>query len=236
MSDIQRHTLTEEIEDAARRIPAWLRVTEGESRWPVVVLIVVAAGLQLALPDRLTFVHRWVMPGIELVLLAALTMASPRRLDRESATLRFWSLALLTLLSAANVFSAVTLATILITGQGGSDAGPLLAAGAAIWLTNIIAFALWYWQFDRGGPAARAHARRRTPDFLFVQMQAPTMAAADWEPRLVDYLYLSFSNATAFGPSDVPLSRWAKLTAMAQALVSLVTVALIVARAVSVLK
>jgi hypothetical protein len=117
----------------------------------------------------------------------------------------------------------------------GNDAGALLSTGAAIWLTNIIAFAVWYWQFDRGGPAA--HARRALPDFQSVQMQNPDLAHPEWEPQFVDYLYLSFTNATAFSPTDVmPLSRWAKLTMLGQSLVSLVTLALVIARAVNILK
>ncbi|HEY1971012.1 MAG TPA: hypothetical protein VGH89_23865, partial [Pseudonocardia sp.] len=85
--------------------------------------------------------------------------------------------------------------------------------------------------------AARAHARRRNPDFMFAQMQSPELADPNWEPAFVDYLYLSFTNATAFSPTDVlPLSRWAKMTMLAQSLVSLVTVALVIARAVNILK
>jgi uncharacterized membrane protein len=101
----------------------------------------------------------------------------------------------------------------------------------------VIIFALWYWEFDRGGPVSRAHAHRPYPDFLFPQMSTPDMAPSEWEPRFVDYLYLSFTNATAFSPTDVmPLSRWAKLTMLAQSAVSLITVALVIARAVNVLK
>jgi uncharacterized membrane protein len=162
---------------------------------------------------------------------------NPTRLNRESAVMRGGSLTLTALVSVANGWSAALLSIELVGGRAGENAGPLLSTGAAIWLTNIIAFALWYWQFDRGGPAARAHARRRIPDFLFVQMQSPEVAHPDWEPAFVDYLYLSFTNATAFSPTDVmPLSRWAKLTMLVQSLVSLVTVALVIARAVNILK
>src|SRR5581483_6069218 len=137
-------------------VPAWLRETRGESRWPVAAVMVVAVGLQLLLPDRLTLVSRWLMPTIELALLAALVAANPFRLNRESSALRLASLSLTSLLSVANGFSAVRLTTELVAGHAGEDAGPLLSTGGSIWLTNIIAFALWYWQFDRGGPAARA--------------------------------------------------------------------------------
>jgi uncharacterized membrane protein len=227
------------VTDAAKaaHVPAWLRVTRGESRWPVAGVIVVAIALQLVLPDRLTLVSKWLLPGLEAALLVALIVANPTRLNRESTPLRAASLTLTALLSLANTYSAALLAVELVDGRAGEDAGPLLSTGAAIWLTNIIAFALWYWQFDRGGPAARAHARRKLPDFQFVQMQSPDMAHPDWEPAFVDYLYLSFTNATAFSPTDtMPLSRWAKLLMLAQSLVSLVTVALVIARAVNILK
>jgi hypothetical protein len=218
-------------------MPAWMRVTRGESRWPVASVIVVAIGLQLLLPDRLTLVSHRLMPALELALLVALVVANPNRFDRESPTLRRASLTLTSLLSLANGWSALRLITELVAGHAGEDAGPLLSTGGSIWLTNIIAFALWYWQFDRGGPAARAHARRREPDFCFVQMQNPELAHPDWEPGFVDYLYLSFTNATAFSPTDVlPLSRWAKLTMAVQTLISLATVALVIARAVNILK
>ena len=102
----------------------------------------------------------------------------------------------------------------------------------------MIVFGLWYWEFDRGGPVARARADKPYPDFLFPQMSSPAeLTPPDWEPEFVDYLYMSFTNATAFSPTDVmPLSRWAKLTMLAQSLVSIVTVALVVARAVNILK
>ncbi|HEY0812107.1 MAG TPA: hypothetical protein VGE11_02400 [Pseudonocardia sp.] len=218
-------------------VPAWLRPTAGENRWTVATSIVVAIGLQVALPDRLTLINRWLLPGLELVLLVALIVAVPKRFNRESRVLRAASLSLTGLLTLANGWSAVLLVLGLVNGIEGEDAGPLLSTGAAIWLTNVIAFALWYWQFDRGGPAARAQARRKLPDFVFVQMQTPALADPEWEPAFVDYLYLSFTNATAFSPTDtLPLTRWAKLTMLAQSLVSLVTVALVIARAVNILK
>jgi uncharacterized membrane protein len=232
-------TSTARTRDTAHHvhIPAWLRVTQGENRWPVAAAIVVAIGLQLALPDRLALQSRWLLPGLELAMLIGLIIASPVRFNRESTALRVASLTLTGLLSLANAWSAILLILGLIRGTEGDDAGALLSTGVAIWLTNIIAFAVWYWQFDRGGPAARAHARRLLPDFQFVQMQNPDLTHPEWEPQFVDYLYLSFTNATAFSPTDVmPLSRWAKLTMLGQSLVSLVTLALVIARAVNILK
>ena len=123
-----------------------------------------------------------------------------------------------------------------LTARAGDEPGPLFGSGGAIWLTNVIAFALWYWEFDRGGPVARALAKRTRPDFGFPQMNDPAQYP-DWEPTFVDYFYLSFTTATAFSPTDVlPMTRWAKLTMMAQSAVSLVAVALVVARAVNILK
>ena len=112
----------------------------------------------------------------------------------------------------------------------------LLLAGGAIWLTNVIVFGVWYWEFDRGGPVARAAGSQPYPDFVFPQMTNPELAPADWEPGFVDYLYVSFTNAMAFSPTDVmPMTRWAKLTMLTQSLISVVTLVLVVARAVNIL-
>ena len=223
--------------DLDRHCPAWLRPTRGENRWPVAACILAAILLQTALPDRLSLLNRWILPALELALLIALLIAVPRRFHKQSRPLRAASLTLTALLTLANGWSAALLVGGLVNGTEGEDASPLLTTGAAIWLTNVIAFGLWYWQFDRGGPAARAHAVNTLPDFQFVQMQTPEMAHPDWEPSFVDYLYLSFTNATAFSPTDVlPLSRWAKLMMLVQSLVSLITVALVIARAVNILK
>ena len=225
------------LDSAARgHVPAWQRITSGESRWPVVAAILVALVLQVTLPDQLSMVSRWLLPGLELAVLAGLLLAFPARFDREYRGRRLGGLVLAFLLSVANATSAVLLVRGLVEGRLGQSAGTLFASGVAIWLTNIIAFAVWYWELDRGGPAARAMARRPLPDFLFAQMQSPELAHPDWEPGFVDYLYLSLTNATAFSPTDVlPLTAWAKLIMAAQSLVSLLTVALVVARAVNVL-
>jgi uncharacterized membrane protein len=107
----------------------------------------------------------------------------------------------------------------------------------SVWLTNVIAFGLWYWEFDRGGPVVRAAGTMRHPDLMFPQMASPELAPPDWEPQFVDYLYLSFTNATAFSPTDVmPLARWAKLTMLVQSAVSLAIGALVIARAVNILR
>jgi uncharacterized membrane protein len=218
-------------------VPAWMRVTKGEQRLPVAAAILAAVALQLLLPDRLAIHPIWLLPGLELALFIVLIIANPVRITREHPLLRAASLALIVLISLANAWSVIQLVLGLLRAQLGEDPGPLLASGLAIWLTNVIAFALWYWEFDRGGPVARAHGRKAVPDFQFVQMDNPALGGADWEPYFLDYLYLSFTNTTAFSPTDVmPLSRWAKMLMLVQSAVSLVTIAVIISRAVSLFK
>jgi hypothetical protein len=223
---------------AARAIPAWQRRTQGELRWPVTLTTAVAIALQFAVPDRLVLVHPyWVLPAVQGLLLIALVMANPRRIDRESKALRLLALTFAALLSLANGWSVARLAIGITQDTTGIAPARLLITGAMIWLTNIVVFALWYWEFDRGGPVARALNVKRYPDFQFVQMVSPPdMVPPDWEPNFVDYLYLALTNAAAFSPTDVmPLSRWAKVAMAAQSIISIVTVALVVSRAVNIL-
>jgi uncharacterized membrane protein len=217
--------------------PAWRRATKGESRWTVSLAILVAIGLQVALPARFSPHTRWVLPVLEVLLLLGLMMVNPGRIDRRSTALRRVSLGLIAVISAANASAAIRLIVGLIRGTEGDRAGPLLLLGGAIWLTNVIVFALWYWELDRGGPVARAYGDLPNPDFVFPQMTSPELVSADWEPEFVDYFYVSFTNAAAFSPTDtMPFSRWAKLTMMLQSAVSLSTVALVIARAVNILR
>jgi hypothetical protein len=219
-------------------LPAWRRVTEGEPRWQVSLAVVAAIGLQLPVPGRLVLLRpSWLLPVLEALLLLGLIVANPRRINRESAILRFTSLTLIALISLANAWSAEKLISDIIGGTLTGGANTLLIDGGSIWLTNVIAFALWYWEFDRGGPVARALAIKPYPDFQFVQMVNPEMAPPGWEPMFGDYFYLSFTNASAFSPTDVmPLSRWAKMLMLVQSAVSLVTIALVIARAVNILR
>jgi hypothetical protein len=200
------------------------------------VTVVVTLALLMSLPDHLVGPGRWLLAGLALALFAVLIIANPGRIDRETTLLRAGGLGLIAVITIANAWSVALLVNWLLAGPSGPSAAELLRSGAAIWLTNVLVFALWYWELDRGGPASRATGRHDLPDFQFAQMAEPSLAPADWEPQLVDYLYLSFTNATAFSPTDVlPLSRWAKLTMMLQSAVSLVVVALVIARAINVL-
>jgi uncharacterized membrane protein len=217
--------------------PAWRRATAGEPRWAASIGVVIAVALEGSLPAEVVVRPRWLVPVVAMVLLSVLLGSNPRRIDRRSRALRSASLALTAAISAANAYSALRLVSHLLEGTSTSDPTRLLLTGASIWLTNVVAFGLWYWELDRGGPAARAQASNIYPDFLFAQMQTPHLAPPDWEPAFLDYLYLSFTNATAFSPTDVlPLSRWAKLTMLVQSALSLTTVALVVARAVNTLR
>lgn len=224
-------------ETSAQQLPAWRRRTEGEARWQVAICTAAAIALQVAVPNRLVLLSpAWVLPALEGAMLIALIVANPHRINRESRALRLFSLTLAALLTFANAWTVVRLATGLVSGNPRWNAGQLLATGSAIWLTNVIIFALWYWEFDRGGPVARALATKPYPDFMFPQMSSPDMAPAHWEPAFPDYLYLAFTNAAAFSPTDVmPMSRWAKMAMTMQSAISIVTVALVVARAVNIL-
>ena len=216
---------------------AWRSVTSEEPRVQVTVAILVAIGLMLALPSRVANHPRWVLPGLAVVLLIGVFVAKSAHSDRRSRALRVVSLSLIAVMSLSNAASAGRLIIDLVRAEGVRDPAQLLLTGAAIWFTNVIVFGLWYWEFDRGGPIERALGNRLYPDLLFPQMTSPELAPPDWEPGFVDYLYVSFTNATAFSPTDVlPMTRWAKMTMLTQSAVSVVTVALVIARAVNILK
>ena len=225
------------IGDFREHPPAWLRRTRGESRLPATAAVLVAIALQLLLPAALSVHPRLLLPGLEAVLLLALLVVNPGRVDSHHPAIRYGGLAMVALVTLANALSAALLIDELLHGgPATAKAVGLLGAGGAVYGTNIIAFALWYWEIDRGGPAARAHALQVHPDLLFPQMVSPELAPDHWETRFFDYLYLSFTNATAFSPTDtLPLTRLAKALMMLQSAVAVVVVALVVARAVNIL-
>jgi hypothetical protein len=220
-------------------LPAWLRPTKGEHRWPAALSVLVMIALQVKVMYALEIRPGWVVPAVELVLLGVLFAADSGRMNREVRYLRVLGLVLVGAASVANAIAAGWLVHDIVTKHadlGALSPAELLLTGGAVWLTNVIVFALWYWELDSGGPAARANARHDLPDLLFPQMAAGELAAPDWEPGFVDYLYVAFTNATAFSPTDtMPLSRWAKLAMMFQSIVSVVVVALVIARAINIL-
>jgi len=212
----------------------------GEPRWPVasavIALIVLGALLQTELHMQRHWLI-WVLLAIEGLLLVALLIGVPGEIDRRSSLLRGLSIGLVAALVAGALWATATLVSDLISGGPETNsAGDLLKAGAAVWVSNNIAFALLYWELDRGGAAERAHRSWRRIDFAFPQDINPALTSSEWRPRFVDYFYLGFTNATAFSPTDVmPLAAWAKMTMTAQALVSLLILSLVIARAVNVL-
>ena len=215
---------------------AWRSVTREEPRVQVTIAILVAIALMLLLPSRVANHPRFVLPGLAVVLLVGVFIAKSTGSQTRSRWLRIVSLLLIGVMSLSNATSAGRLVVDLVRGQGVHDPAQLLLTGASIWFTNVIVFGLWYWQFDRGGPVERAAGTQPYPDLLFPQMTSPELAPPDWEPGFVDYLYTSFTNATAFSPTDVlPMTRWAKLTMLSQSAISVVTVALVIARAVNIL-
>jgi uncharacterized membrane protein len=208
----------------------------GEATWPVFLSVFVAIALQFLLPSRLTAGPRWLVPALEVLLLAGLVAATPRQLVKEHPRRRLLALVLIGVVSLANVISLVLLSRQLLH-HGSPNGRELISSGALIWLTNVVIFALWYWETDRGGPGMRAAGHDGAPDFLFPQMSDDRVEPLDWRPQFIDYLYVSLTNATAFSPTDtMPLTPRAKSIMGVQSLVSLVTIGLIVSRAVNILQ
>ena len=218
-------------------VPAWRRLTDGESAWPVRIAVAVATTLQVMLPNQYEIPPTWLLPTLGGVLGLAMVVAHPHRITKHTPQLRVVMISLIAVISLANAGSAGRQISALLQGEFDGSATTLLLTGGAIWSTNVIVFGMWYWNLDRGGPAARAKALNPYPDFLFAQMTVPDLSPADWQPEFVDYLYLSFTNAAAFSPTDtLPMARWAKMTMMIQSIISLATVVLVIARAVNILK
>ena len=211
----------------------------GESRWPMALAVLAAGALRAALPSQLRNGDaRWAFIAVVVVLLGVLIIGDPGRIDRDSTWLRVMTVTLIGLISAVNASAAIRLVAGIIRGVTFStNANVLLASGGAIWLINVIAFSLWYWDLDRGGAAARARGADGRIAFIFPEMSNLQYVGADWYPKFVDYLHLSFTTATAFSPTDVSAIRpWAKLMMMAEETISLVVGILVVARAVNILK
>jgi hypothetical protein len=201
--------------------------------------VLVAGGLRAVLPAELRAGDsRWLVAVVVFALLAALIIGDPGRIDRDASWLRVLTGTMIGLISLVNAIAAVRLvAAIIGAARFTTNADVLLVSGAAVWLTNVIAFGLWYWDLDRGGAASRARGTGRPPAFVFPEMSHAQYVGPGWYPKFVDYLHLSFTTATAFSPTDVSAIRsWSKLMMMAQEAISLVVALLVVARAVNILK
>jgi hypothetical protein len=212
---------------------AWGVPAKDESRWAPRLATVVALVLYVRLPGRYAVGPTWLIPGLEIALLVALFATTPLGIDKWQ---RMLAISLIAVLSVANLWALVQLVTLIAYHGRQLPGAELLNSSINIWGTNIIVFALWYWELDRGGPDARLGREHDPPDFLFPQMVTPGAAPPRWAPRFLDYLYVAFTNATAFSPTDtMPLTRWAKCLMLVQALVSILTVTLVAARAVNIL-
>jgi hypothetical protein len=212
-----------------------------EPQWPASLTLLVGIGLQLVFPHDLEVAGLfWGLPLIEAAAALALTARFPDRMDhtgRSRQVLRTISITLIGLMTATNLLEMYLLLRQLVGGQG-MDGPDLVRAAVAIWSTNVIAFACWYWELDGGGPVCRQDQTDPTRDFMFPQMDDDVSAFVPigWHPRFGDYLYLAFTNATAFSPTDtMPLSLRAKALMAVQSLAALVTIAIIAARAVNIL-
>jgi uncharacterized membrane protein len=221
-----------------------------EPRWHASLGVLAAVLLYVTLPPRLTIGPVWVAPMLVLVILIPLSVLAPRR-TKETRRLRFFGILMIAVVNFFNIASVILLVNSFFHPTKATEpqsAGMLLQHGVQIWLTNIIVFALWFWELDGDGPDARAHAATATDvldaDFLFPQMQmtiasgqAPPCFDPQWKPQFFDYLYLAFTNSTAFSPADVmPLSVWAKLLMLMESLISLTTIAIVLARSVSMIQ
>lgn len=209
----------------------------GERRAPVVITVLVAMGLPFLMPAEVSTDRRWVAAAVLGVLLAAMLVMDPGRIDRRSRAVRGVRLALITALTAGAGYATVRLVTVILRGEDGANsASDLLRAGGLVWLYLVIAFAFLYWELDGGGPGERAHATPAFPDLMFPQHGNPELAPPGWRPVFVDYLYLGLTGAIAFSPTDtMPLAHWAKAAMAVESVASITIVGLVVARAVNIL-
>ena len=207
-----------------------------EPRWPASLAVTAALLLYMTLPGTLTIGPGWIIPVIGAALLIPLTVRAPYRHREEVRLIRYASLLLIALVNLAVVASLALLVNLVLSGEAVTGR-QLIFSGIQVWLTLILVFSLWYWEVDRGGPGIRGQADQSDPDFLFPQLATHELEQTEWMPGFVDYLYLSFTNATAFSPTDtMPLTVRAKLLMLVEALASITTIVMVAGRAVNILK
>ncbi|MGZ6645574.1 MAG: hypothetical protein ACXVFT_27520 [Solirubrobacteraceae bacterium] len=211
------------------------RLEKGDPLWPAQAAVAVTIALNLTLSDKLTVGPNWLVPAVEALLLAVLVVVAPSRATRHDTGRRRFSLAVIGLVSLANIASLVLLIHYLI--NGGRVAGhALIGSGVVLWVTNVLLFAVWFWELDGGGPIARYLHPEMLKDFQFPQLENPQMAPLGWRPGFGDYLYTSLTNAMAFSPTDtMPLTLTAKAVMGLQSAAALATIGLVVARAGNIL-
>ena len=196
--------------------------------------VLVAIILQSTAPENGRLVPWWIVPAIELLLLAVAMIRDPGRIDRRGPGSQRATIALAAAMTIATVVGIAVLIVDILDTNLIVTANSILGRGAALWVTNVIAFSFWYWIFDRGGPGERAAGSATAPSFAFPENATPELAPDGWQPRYHDYLYLSFTNATAFSPTDtLPVQAWAKMAMFAESVLSLITAIMVIARAIN---
>lgn len=206
-----------------------------EPVWHLQLAMLIAIFLQLLLPDRYVFGSRYLLIGTEILLLVAMSFTTPKERIFKSLSRRINVFLLIILTSVANGYGLVQVTRHLLQ-SGQVNGRELILTAVNIYITNIIIFGLWYWEMDGGGPGQRLLAAKHEQDFLFPQNQHEDYKHPHWQPTFIDYLYVSSTNAMAFSPTDtMPLSRRAKILMLAQATLSLISIALVAARAVNIL-
>jgi hypothetical protein len=222
----QAESVQRRVETLARRDPFW----------PAQLTVLAAIVLALDLPSSLTIRQVWLIPTIEGVLFAALVATTPWVPARMHHNRRKVALSLVGLVTASNLVNLALLVHVLLHGNA-TNGHTLILAGVEIWVTNVLLFTVLYWELDRGGPIARAKEVCPMPDFYFPQMSDDALGGLDWRARYIDYLYVSFTNASAFSPTDtMPLTPPAKLLMAAQSLASLITLGMVFAHAINILQ
>jgi hypothetical protein len=211
------------------------RIEHGDPSWPPLLAIAATIAMHYALTGKVTVGPRWLVPGIEAVLLIALAVVLPTRVTSHVRAHRRLALTVIAVVSLANVFSLALLVHYLVAG-GHIGGHPLILSGALLWLINVLLFSVWYWEMDGGGPGIRHVDPTGPRDFQFPQMQDSAGVVAGWRAGYGDYLYTSLTNATAFSPTDaMPLTQSLKLVMAIQSVSALATIGLVIARAVNIL-
>ena len=214
----------------------------GESRVPLTIAVAAAIALQLLLPHSIVLIReRWLLPALQGAVLVALIVSNPFKIQRESPRIRALGLLLLGAIAFNDIVGIVRMVDLLLNGNstlsGNLSGTDLIRVAVVLWLTNILVFALAFFELDQGGPFRRRIGEGRA-DFQFPQ-QTDDLAEKwpNWRPTFLDYLYLSFTNSTSFSPTDtMPLSQWAKMAMMLESAAALVTIGVIAARAVNILQ
>lgn len=229
--------VSEKLSDMTLNKKELLQTPRIEPRWPVALTILVVLGLLAVLPDRIRLFPVWFAYVATIAVLASMAAVS-----LTGATARWRRVERMIMLFFVVVSGGGTLTGLasvireMVNRSKEIDGLVLLSSSVGMWVTNVLTFSLLYWQIDRGGPEARMNNAGRRPDWLFPQTGVPEDAPPDWRPTFVDYLFLAFSTATAFSPTDaLPLTSRAKMLMMLESAISLMTIVVVASRAINIL-